>query len=533
MTIDSRAGIFWRRIPAPSRAAFFACFLTGCLVHLYAFTNLIPNSDGLSRVYDTQQMTISGRWFLHYVSALNNFTQMPMAIGLLAVFFLGLAAAFLVALLGFESRVLAGTAGALMAAFPSLGYTFLYTFTASDYCVAIFLAVLAVWLANRWRFGWIAGACALALSMGTYQAYAPLAIGLAMLVVLRMVLDPEQQMKAAARLGLRMVFCLAAGAALYYIVLMIFLRVKNLELLSYLGMDAASSGYPFGSLPSLVVSAYRQVIAFFFRAGASNSFTTWWMVLLDLVLLCVGLACLWRRMAYGGLWKEPWRPVSVFLLLCFLPLGINFGQIISPYSSPTPIMKYSFVLVYLAALMLVQEIDGPLPSRTLSRQLPRLALAWAALFLLFCLNTNNLMYTASEQSHRATVSFATRLLGRIESCKGYEPGMEVAIVGRCSSASYPSQIESFGQVSHYSVPSGNVLTANKHIYYYLQDWLNTPIEEPPEELLQAISDSAEFQAMPLYPAQGSVKVIDSRLVVRMSEKYIPKAAYEVAYENRR
>lgn len=533
MTIDHRAGNFWRRIPAPSRAAFFACFITGCLVHLYAFTNLIPNSDGLSRVYDTQQMTISGRWFLHYVSALNNFTQMPMAIGLLSAFFLGLAAAFLAPLLGLESRVLAGVAGALMAAFPSLGYTFLYTFTASDYCVAIFLAVLAVWLTSQWRFGWIAGACALALSMGIYQAYAPLAIGLAMLVVLRAALDPEWQMKATVWLGLRMMLCLAAGAALYYIVLMIFLRVKDLELISYLGMDAASSGYPFGSLPSLVKAAYRQIISFFFRGGADSSFTTWWMVLLSLVLMCISMVCLWRRLASGGLWKELWRPAAVFLLLCFLPLGINFGQIISPYSAPTPMMKYSFVLVYLAALMLVQKIDSPLQPQAVSRQLPRLTLAWAALFLLFCLNTNNLIYMASEQSHRATVSFATRLLGRIESCEGYEPGMEVAIVGRCSGAIHTSQIESFEQVRHYSVPSGSVLTLNKHVYYYLQDWLNTPIEEPAEEVMQAISDSAEFQAMPLYPAQGSVKVLDGRLVVRMSEKYIPKADYEVAYENRR
>ena len=29
MTIDNRIGALWKRIPAPSRAAFFSCFLTG------------------------------------------------------------------------------------------------------------------------------------------------------------------------------------------------------------------------------------------------------------------------------------------------------------------------------------------------------------------------------------------------------------------------------------------------------------------------------------------------------------------------
>ena len=36
-----------RRIAPARRAAFFGCLTTGLLVHLYAFTNLIPNSDGL------------------------------------------------------------------------------------------------------------------------------------------------------------------------------------------------------------------------------------------------------------------------------------------------------------------------------------------------------------------------------------------------------------------------------------------------------------------------------------------------------
>ena len=149
MSIDELWRRLWRRIPSPSKAAFFACLIAGYLVHLYAFTNLLPNSDGLSRVFDLQQMTVSGRWFLHYASALNDFTQMPAVIGLLSLVFLGLAAALAVDLLGFRSRVLAALAGAVMAAFPCVGYTFLYLFTASAYCLAIFLAVWSAWLARR------------------------------------------------------------------------------------------------------------------------------------------------------------------------------------------------------------------------------------------------------------------------------------------------------------------------------------------------------------------------------------------------
>ena len=74
---------------------------------------------------------------------------------------------------------------------------------------------------------------------------------------------------------------------------------------------------------------------------------------------------------------------------------------------------------------------------------------------------------------------------------------------------------------------------NKHIYYYLNHWLNVPVEEPSEETMLSISASTQFQAMPLYPADGSVAILDGRVVVKLQEEYTPKSDYEIAYENRR
>ena len=74
MPLDRVLARLRQRVSPAQRAAFLSCFLTGYLVHLFAFTNIIPNSDGLSRVFDPQQMTVSGRWFLHYASFLNEFT---------------------------------------------------------------------------------------------------------------------------------------------------------------------------------------------------------------------------------------------------------------------------------------------------------------------------------------------------------------------------------------------------------------------------------------------------------------------------
>lgn len=532
MSMDERICRLWRRADPAGKAAFFSCLIAGYLVHLYAFTNLIPNSDGLSRVFDPQQMTISGRWFLHYASVLNNFTQMPAAIGLLSLLSLSLAAACAVVLLGIRGRVAAGLAGAVMAAFPCLGYTFLYMFTASAYCLAILLAVLSVWLAKRGGVGWLLGTLSLACAMGTYQAYVTVAIALSVLAVLRETLDPDATFGGTLRLGGRLAGSLAAGAVLYYVILLLFLRVKNLELLSYLGMDAASSGYPFAQLPRLIFTAYKQVVSFFFVPGGADGFANRWMVLLDLAALALGLAFFLACMRKKELWREVWRPVGAAAMAALLPLGINFGQILSPYSVPTPLMKYAFVAVYLAVLMLADRTDRP-PRFVKSQNLAAAAPLWAVLLLLFCLNTNNLLYTASAQAHRATESYVTRLLARVEDCPGYRPGMELVIIGSIPAAQIYAQIDSYAQVDHYSVPQNTVTLLNKHIYYYLNDWLNVPAAEPDEETMLSVSHSPAFNAMPLYPQDGSVQVLDDRVVVKLQERYTPKSDFEIAYENRR
>lgn len=529
MKLDERVHRLWQRVGGAERSALIAALIAGYVTHLYAFTNIIPNSDGLSRVYDLQQMTVSGRWFLHYATALNNFTQMPAAIGLVSVLLIALAAALAVNVLRLKSRTLGALLGTVMAAFPSMGFTFMYMFTASAYCLAIFMAVLSVWMALRGKGGFVGAVILVALTMGTYQVYVTVAIALSVLAVMRRVLERENGFRDCLLLGLKLMAYLALGAVLYYLILQVFLKVKGVELLSYLGMDAASSGYPISQLPALIVTAYKQVVKFFFVPGATNGFATDWFCVLNLAAAVLGAGLTVAYLTREKLWSEIWRAATVLGLLVIFPLAINFGQIISPYSEPTPLMKYSHVLVYAIVLLAADLADGSGFERTKSGAV----CAWCALLLLFCLNTNNVMYTASAQSHRAAESYFTRLMARVEACEGYEQGMEVLFVGAIPDEQVRSAVESYSQVDHYSVPVHNLAHLNKHIYYYLNDWLSVPVEEPDEAVVIAVADSEAFAEMPLYPAQGSVQVLDGRVVVKLRDSYTPKSDFEIAYENRK
>ena len=529
MKLDELVRRLWQRIGGAEKSALLTALIAGYVTHLYAFTNIIPNSDGLSRVYDLQQMTVSGRWFLHYATAPNHFTQMPAVIGLLSVLFIAVAAALVVNVLRIKSCTLAAAVGAVMVMFPSMGFTFMYMFTASAYCLAILMAVLSVWFVLQGGLNFIFGVLLVALTMGTYQVYVTVAIALSVLVVMRRVLEEENSFTDCLFLGLKLMAYLAMGAVLYYVILQYSLMRKEVQLLSYLGMDAASSGYPFGQLPNLIVKTYKQVVKFFFVEGSTNGFATVRFAALNLVIGATTAVLTVAYVTKAKLWSQPWRVATLLGLLVIFPLAINFGQIISPYSEPTPLMKYSHVLVYVIVLLLLDLQEGV----NQLHGVKSLLLTALALLLLFCLNTNNVMYTAAAQSHRAAESYFTRLMARVEACEGYEQGMEVLFVGAIPDEQVRSAVESYSQVDHYSVPVHNLAHLNKHIYYYLNDWLSVPVNEPDEAVVIAAADSAEFAEMPLYPQQGSVQVLDGRVVVKLRETYTPKSDFEIAYENRK
>jgi hypothetical protein len=526
--LESRLSSAWHGISAQERWAFAACFVSGLLIHLYAFTNLIPNADGISRLYDAQQMTISGRWFLHYASALNGYFELPAMIGVLSLIFLSLAAALTVRLLRVRGSVWAALIGVSLTAFPPAAYTYLYMFTASAYFLGVLFAVLGVYFTARKKYGFLYGAVFLALAMGIYQTYAAVAIGLCLIVVMLDALEPGRKSRVSFMLGLRCIAFLLIGVALYLVILKIFLSVKDLELLSYQGISSTAGGYPAAQLPSIILKAYKGFAEYFF-IGSVTSYTTAAVAGLHLLLALLSVFLFFRIARRGR--AGAWNIVIALCMAILLPMGLNFSQVLAPSSTVTPIMKYPLVLAYVLPAVLLDRCADD--SRATLRALRGAGLALLAVALFYCWQVDNIVYSASDTAMRATESFCNRLVSRIETTDGYEDGMEVLIIGSYPTDRYYSDIPAYDLVRHYSCDADSTIALNKQIYYFIDRWLNVPIAEPDEQDFIDMAASDEFKAMPRYPDDGCAKVVDGKLVVKLQETYTPKKDYEIQYENRR
>lgn len=524
------------RVGKSEKTAFAATFAGGLLAHAYIYTNIIPNFDGISRVYDEQQMTVSGRWFLHYASYLYGYVQSPMIIGVLTMAFLAMAAALVVNLLEIDNVRLAGLWGILSVLSPAIAYTNSYTFTVAAYGFAVFLAVQAIWLVEKkgW-YGFVGGCVLLALSMGIYQVYVTTAITLAMYLVLIKTMQSESSPGAAFVSGLKYVLFLATGTGIYWLVLKIFLKVKDLQLLSYLGMNRLEQGYPIGQIGQILKDTYQEVaMYFFYHSKGSYDGVVIRTIAVILLILCFAITLV-KQIIHISKETQPQKWMRIIILLCvifLLPLGANFGKIMSPYSATSPSMKYTYV--YLCLLPVILGERSPNAADSVLRKYYIKGFSIAAILLAFQFwQQDNTLYTMLEQAHRATLSFVTNVVSRIESCPGYSMGMPVVIVGGYPADRYDTTIEAYDWVSDGTFLTSSVIPLNKHIYYYMNDWINVPIEEPAREVFEEVAGSDYFQQMPRYPDDGSVIIRDGRVVVKMQDTYIPKAQYEIDYENRR
>jgi hypothetical protein len=209
----------WKQ--TPEFAAVVSALVYGMLVHLFALTNILNNHDNIASQPGGYGMGVDmGRWFLEVLGRLFDKVglnyNLPSINGVIYIALLAAAAALLVSALKIRSRISAALIGALFVAFPTVTTTMIYRYTAFFYGVSTLLAVLAVWVLGRFRWSVAVSALLIGISMGIYQAYVPLTIGLMVLQLILLGLEGAMDAKKLVIRGLWDCLALVLGLGLYF-----------------------------------------------------------------------------------------------------------------------------------------------------------------------------------------------------------------------------------------------------------------------------------------------------------------------------
>lgn len=549
-----------------TKGAFFSSLVFGLLAHMVPMTGDFPNHDGLGSLYFNQDMLSSGRWFLSIACGISSYFALPWLIGVLSILYIGIAAALTCAVLKIRNKYSAIVIGALMATFPALASTFAYVFTMDGYMLGLLMAVAAVYFTKKFRFGWIGGAVLLALSLGTYQAYLPVAVILSLYAAVLILMGEDgksgalktsdsSEKTASAEAGdgtktkifkiLRFLYMGLLGGGLYFVILKVLLKVRGMELASYQGADSISLGanaagsaaeqvaaqaagqaagqasWAAGAgLASKIIAAYKDFAVFSVRSKvlAPNVFV--WIALG--ILTGAALMLLLREIVKKKWYKRPVLYIAIILIALIYPVASNVVMIVMGDVTYHAIMRYQWVLIPIILIALCDrlaykpEYYAAAAGRESFVKLVTWLIPVLGCVIAFCyIVTDNIGYSNLQKKYERTYAYCERLLDRIEQADGYYPGIPIAMIGVVSEDQYPKADLTEGVTDNLIGLSGDYLCYKGADYkHFFKAYLGADLNIISGEEIGEIYNSEEYVLMDSFPGKTSVKLVDGTIYVK-------------------
>lgn len=500
----------WRRIDGNYRLAFILALIFGAMTHLYMFVNKLPNGDDLESMYRNYDMTSSGRWFDQIAMSLSSWYSIPWTTGVVAVFFLALSVALLCSVFRLKRKSSIFLMAALLTTFPVLAAQFSYLFYADLYMIAMCLNVLAIWLAQRTTWGWLAGSIAIACAMGCYQAYLGMAVVICMLSLIMEIVANERSAGSIAFLTLRYLVTGGLGVIVYFGALQDIMTATGVALTDYQGINTMGQ-LPEEGILSLLPLVYQAFGEYFFK-GTYFDVPVFFKGLYALVLL-VGVALLIYGVVHRGCWRKP-TVALLLILLAALPIGYNLIYFMAPDAFFHCLMQPQYGL-FLLMPVLFWESAFPLG------EIGRLSVTTSWILLLagsliayqFYLTTN-VGYLHLDLKYEITYANELRILDRIEQLEGYTVDTPVAFIGAFPNehmSMYPDATNDV--VKNMTGLSGNLVHHDKNYQGFYLNYLGKNLNVlTGEETWPYWPMAAE---MPIWPDNGSVVLYEGVVIVHI------------------
>lgn len=512
--VDSVVKTLYLKLTAGFKAAFVSAFIFGLIAHMYMFTNKLPNFDDLIGINSFGATFRNGRWFLWVVGAiayhLDLVFSLPWINGLITLLLLGVSAGMIADLLRMESRTANVLLGAALVVFPSWTGTFFYMFTAPYYALAVLMAVVSVWFTVRCRWGIVPSVVLLACSLGIYQSYLPFTATLYVVLLFLMLFEDRYGYLDILKKSVWYLVSLAAGTLLYFICMKLSLALTGQELTAYKGISSMGK-LELSRLPEIL----KTIGVNFFGIFLNNNMEISYNYLtkgMYLVLLAVGAALMLRLFLALLKKRDTLKAIETVVLAGVYVLAVNSIYIMCEdgiYS----LMYYSYVFLILFPLVLVDRSIRQAEGRLVAAAEYGVTLVAAIGIVSYCHFANG-QYVSMQLSLEQASSYYTTMITQIKSTDGYQEDMKVVLSGVdiVDKTLYHNEIMSTFSMSGRDDALADAYSKQNFILHYC----GFQAEMADESILSEQSKSV-LQEMPAYPNDGSIRILDNAVVVKLSE----------------
>ena len=525
--LEKKIKEFVERLSQVQKTAFIAVLILGLMAHGFAMFNRLSVHDNSHCLFTIGATFEVNRWGLGLIYRLQVYTtktfSLPWFNGLMSVIFIGCAAMVLMKIFDIKSKLVGVIIGGLMVVFPMVTGTFSFMFTTWPYFMGLLFAFLAAYYLTREinLKNMIISVIWLTLSLSLYQAFLGVVITLFLLKMFINVIDGNtESVLDYAKEGVAYLVELGLGLGLWAVIAKIFRTVRHIEIETYKGWD---EGYNISKFPSKLIEAIKSFLTF--RMEGINALRYLRMLALLIFVLAVIMMVM---LLFKSKAKTAVR-LSAVVGMLFIPVAMTVVYLLSTsdeYQVST-LMIYAEVFVYIIPLVLLEKFDdfeNVLINR-LSQVVAGLLIFCTTVVTVGYIYLDNAAYYKAAIFQEQAVVYMTALLANVKSTDGFSDDKEIVFVGFNNVADgtineVASKEEMDGiQLEKYYNTLEEMLNYGVNIQF-MRDHLGVGndkmrIEDPNNDT--TVSSMPEVKAMPVYPNEGSIAIIDNMVVVKMGE----------------
>lgn len=511
-----------RKIKEDKRALFIliCTFLWGLCAHGMAMMNKYSYHDDVPHFNWVGETYGLGRWGLGTLGTLaekifgsRNYS-LPLFNGILTIAAVALTVLVICLQTEIEDRTLIAALCGVMVCFPSVTNIFGYIFTAPHYYIASFLGVLGALVFYRKKTAGSIVVCSvlMAVSTGIYQSNIPVNLMVLLLFMLHEVYRERMSRRDYLILGVKNVIICAAFMAEYFAVNAVFLKVTGQDMYDYKGVSTFGMTGPAGYIYR-IFTAYKRFLKpadFINYNGVSANMFPWNIKYLHMLLVAV-IFVLIALMLKETVKKE--QAVQILLLVAISPLFSYFFYVMVAEEDAHGGMAYGAAFMFALAAFFIQRAISAKDSVTkaagiLAKASVVIMIIMAVMFARYA----NVCYLKAEIMQEEAINYYNRLIGRMEETEGYTKETPVLYVGERSKNDDGFSGDRLFDPIYLPPYQGNSIINDFSWEETMDLWCGFSRVKPDVDL----SGTEEVEEMSVYPAEGSIKMVDGTLVVKFA-----------------
>ncbi len=515
---------------------FYATLIAGLVAHGYVLFNRISYHDNSACLFNLGGTYESGRWMLGFIYDLQMKTtklfSVPVFNGGLSIIFIAIAAMLVVKMFDVKSKFLAAAIGAIMVVYPVVTSIFSFMFTAWEYHLALLLSVLAakVLTENLNLKGFILATLFATMSLGLYQAFLAVTVVLFLIKLFMGVLDEKFQSPIDyIKTGLVYLLNLGVSLVLWAVMRKITMAIKGITAVDYKGMD---EGYSLAKFPAVFLNSLKAFFGFG-QAGINAVLYQRTLACLIVIVTIIQLAVLLKK-------SKTKLSIKLFSLigLALIPVGMNMVYLLSTSAEYKidSLMVYGDIFVFLLPILLIERLQqgeegsnnsstdiAPASKTFGQRQLE--AATWIQIIALLVMTfgyiyMDNAAYMKAEIAEEQASAYFNQLVTAIKACDGFSDDMDIIFVGWAdlddgttvevdnNSQLDAVKLEKYPRYTDIVSYGGSIHFLKEHIGFGNEHLIDDD---------GTVAKESEVKKMPTYPNDGSIAVVDGRVIVKLGE----------------